>query len=80
MVQVFALKIRFLLFMKRRPKVTASLILKFGQGAKPDPTIPLQKALKKNKGIMPPSLNTKAEIKKIEILPPGKLKETQNYI
>ncbi|KAK3733561.1 hypothetical protein QZH41_004252 [Actinostola sp. cb2023] len=54
-----------------RPKLSTSIILKFGQGAKPDPTIPLQKAIKKNNGKFPAPVNEKASIKKITIVAPG---------
>lgn len=61
----------------RRPKIKTSIIFKFGQGSKPDPTIPLQKAMKKNKGKFPSPVNEKAKIKKIIIVPPGRIQTTQ---
>ncbi|XP_048578870.1 uncharacterized protein LOC5502029 [Nematostella vectensis] len=56
---------------KSSPKVGVDIIVKFGPGVKPDPTIPIQETIKKNSGKLPKPLNKKTKIRKIEVLMPG---------
>ena len=51
--------------------MNVSIILKFGPGVAPDPTIPLQKHLTTNLGRLAAPLNEKAVITSIKIVSPG---------
>ena len=65
------IKFHYFVFTSEKPSVTASIILKFGPGVKPDPTKPIQNHLRKNLGRLPGPVNHKTLIQSVRVVHPG---------